>query len=127
MMNQSDEEYLRIAFDDVLDYGAENPLQKIFPLTYRTPEGDSCLHIAALRGDSRALRILLEAGMDVNLRGDMGATPLHMAFLSSQSEAQQILRAFGADGSLVDEFGRRPQDIGAEQAPGGRNADTLGD
>src|SRR5690349_14202686 len=62
---------LQAGFSDQLNYSADDPTGPIDPLTYQTPEGDSCLHIAAMRGDLRAIELLLDLGVDVNKRGDM--------------------------------------------------------
>jgi len=78
-MTEDDAKYLADAFRDLINYQSEDPLQAVDVLTYLTPEGDSCLHIAAGRGDLRAARILVESGADVNLQGDLGNTPLHYA------------------------------------------------
>jgi hypothetical protein len=40
-----------VAFADLLNYEAQDPTSPIDPLTYRAPDGDTCLHIAAHRGD----------------------------------------------------------------------------
>ena len=74
-MDERDLEYLRSAFSDLLDCDSDDPLQPIDPLTYRTPENDSTLHIAAFRGDMQAVRLLFDAGMDVSLQ-ESWVTPL---------------------------------------------------
>ena len=107
-MNKEDLFYLREAFEDLLNYEADDLNDPIDPLTYKTPEGDSCLHLAAQRGDLRAARLLVFAGVDVNTRGDMGSTPLHLACQADKVEMIDLLIKLGADKSLVDEFGRPP-------------------
>ncbi|MGE0333051.1 MAG: ankyrin repeat domain-containing protein [Ramlibacter sp.] len=107
-MNADEKNYLRSAFGDLLNYEAGNLEDPIDPLTYRTPEGDTCLHIAAHRGDLEAIRILVASGMSVNLKGDMGITPLHNACLAKNSQAANLLISLGADKSIADEFGRLP-------------------
>jgi ankyrin repeat protein len=107
-LNEEDLSYLKSAFSDLLNYAADDLDQPIDPLTYLTPEGDTCLHIAAARGDLRAIRLLIACGLDPNAKGDMGATPLHSAHLSRQSEAAKLLTSLGADENLKDEFGRTP-------------------
>lgn len=107
-MNVEDQNYLRIAFEDLMNYEAENLDDPIDPLTYRTPEGDTCLHIAAHRGDLEAIRILVASGMNLDIKGDMGSTPLHVACLAKNSEAANLLVSLGANKSIADEFGRLP-------------------
>jgi len=91
------------AFGDLINYDSDDPTAPIDPLTYRSPEGDTCLHVAALRGDLRAIELLLKAGLDVNQHGDMGNTPLHyakapnvVAFLISRGASPDLLNEFGA-------------------------------
>jgi ankyrin repeat protein len=106
-MDESSRKYLEKAFSDLLNYNADNPLQPIDPLTYLTPEGDSCLHIAALRGDLKAVMLLVDSGVDVNLRGDLGNTPLHYAQKNSQDEVVKFLIRRGALPDLVNELGEK--------------------
>jgi len=96
---------LEAAFAYVTNYESDDPFAKIDPLTYRAPDGDTCLHIAAHRGDARAVSLLIKAGLDVNLKGDMGCTPLHYA---RAPEVVVILLASGASTSIENEFGKLP-------------------
>jgi len=107
-LNQSQLDELKEAFKDLWNYGAEDISEPIDPLTYHWPEGDSCLHIAALRGNSRVVEILLDAGLDINEKGDMGNTPLHYAKSHGTPEVVDLLIKRGADVNVVNEFGRKP-------------------
>lgn len=107
MMNANDRRYLEAAFSDVVNYGSEDLLAPIDPLTYKTPEGDSCLHIAAGRGDFRAVSLLLDCGFDVNLRGDLGNTPLHYACMGAHDDVAGLLISRGASSALTNELGKR--------------------
>ena len=92
-------------FKDLINYESEDPCETIDPLTYVSPDGDTCLHIAALRGNLRAVELLIKAGVDVNRQGDMGYTPLHYA------KTQPVINCLienGASTSIVNEFGRKP-------------------
>ena len=104
-MTQTELEELAKAFVNELNYESDDPLTRIDPLTYRNPDGDTCLHIAARRGDIRSIELLLKAGLDINDRGDMGATPLHCA---KTQEVIEFLVANGASVDIRDEFGRLP-------------------
>lgn len=101
------QKYLANAFSDLLDYDAEDPLQPINPLTYLTPEGDTCLHIAAGRGDLKAVMFLVDAQMDLNLRGDLGNTALHYARTRGHNKVVEFLIEQGARVDLVNELGER--------------------
>ena len=106
-MDESARKYLDAAFSDLVNYDAEDPLQPVDPVTYLTPEGDSCLHIAAGRGNLQAVRLLVEAGLDVNLRGDLGNTPLHYARKGAHGEVVQFLINKGATPGLENELGEK--------------------
>jgi ankyrin repeat protein len=106
-MDKGDRDYLAAAFRDLLNYSAEDPTEPIDPLTYKTPEGDSCLHYAAMRGDLRAAQILLDAGLDPNLLGDMSCTPLHYARKLGHRNVVDLLIARGASPNLINEFGEK--------------------
>lgn len=107
MMNENTMQKLQYAFRDLLNYESEDPLEPINPLTYRTPEGDSCLHIAAGRGDFSSVKSLVEFGLDINLHGDMGNTPLHYAKKGGFNEVVNFLLAHGAEPDLLNEFGQK--------------------
>lgn len=105
-MSDEEQAYLSTAFSDVLNYQAADVTDPVDPLTYRTPEGDSCLHIAASRGDVRAVDILLRNGLDANMRGDMGNTPLHYACRNGHLDICKLLVASGASELIQNDFGR---------------------
>ncbi|WP_371286327.1 ankyrin repeat domain-containing protein [Variovorax sp. 770b2] len=75
----------------------------INPLAYRSPDNDTCLHMAAHRGDARAVQLLLKAGANVNAIGDMGYTPLHYA---ASREVAPVLVGAGANPSIEDELAK---------------------
>jgi ankyrin repeat protein len=105
MLSAEEQAELANAFAHVINYGSDDPTEPIDPLTYVAPEGDTCLHIAALAGNFRAVQLLVREGLDVNAKGDMGYTPLQYALTA---EIVQFLLASGADSSIVNEFGRSP-------------------
>ncbi|WP_405118171.1 ankyrin repeat domain-containing protein [Pseudomonas leptonychotis] len=106
----SDEELdeLRYAFRDCLNYISDDPEEPIDPLTYQNPDGDTCLHIAAQRGDIRSIELLIKAGLDVNKVGDMGCVPLHYASISGASEVVHMLIKNGASVEILNAFGKLP-------------------
>ncbi|MEO1034301.1 MAG: ankyrin repeat domain-containing protein [Pseudomonadota bacterium] len=95
-------------FSDLLKYDSDDVTSPIDLLDWRSPEGDTTLHYAAMRGDEMAVRILVELGIDVNARGDMGRTPLHYALTFGHRSAAKSLVSYGADETTIDEFGNVP-------------------
>jgi ankyrin repeat protein len=96
---------LKKEFEDLINYESEDPCKPIDPLTYTAPDGDTCLHAAVLRGNLRAVELLVKAGLDVNQQGDMGCTPLHYA---KTKEIYDFLLKNGASSEIVNEFGKTP-------------------
>ncbi len=86
-------------------YEAEDPDAPIGPLTYVDSNGDALLHIAAQQGDTRTVEVLLAAGVDMNLLGDMENTALHYA---QTGEMVELLLAHGASADICNEFGKPP-------------------
>jgi len=99
---------LQEKFSDLINYEADDPLEKIDPITYCTPEGESCLHIAVIRGDMRAVELLIKAGLDINKSGDMGNTPLHYANKFGHRKIANLLIHYGASTNLKNDFGEIP-------------------
>lgn len=102
---------LRESFRHSLNYESEDPTDPIDPLTYRQPDGDSCLHIAAHRGDLRSAELLLKAGLDVDQAGDMGCTPLHYAKQMGHGEVVALLLDYGASTNIRNRFGKLPLEM----------------
>jgi ankyrin repeat protein len=96
---------LAAAFRDLINYQSDDPTAPIDPFTYRSPDGDTCLHVAARRGDVRSVVLLLKAGADPNDLGDMQSTPLHYA---KDPEIIAMLLAAGASDKVTNAFGRTP-------------------
>ncbi|MES2435567.1 MAG: ankyrin repeat domain-containing protein [Pseudomonadota bacterium] len=76
-------------------------------------DDDTPLHVLLWRGDTQGVRILIEAGADVNALGEMSETPLHVAVTKENLEAVRLLLAAGADCCLVSEFGKTPKERAA--------------
>lgn len=73
--------------------------------------GDTPLHVAAVSGDARVGKILLDAGADPNVHGEYGNTPLHEAVGQRHSEFVKLLLARGASKELQNEDGLTPIDL----------------
>lgn len=100
--------YLQDCFSDLLNYDVDDPLSPIDPLTYRTPEGDTCLHLAAIRGEEVAAQYLIELGLDVDSCGDMHNTPLHYAVRHGNTSIVDLLLKSDASTGKKNEFGEKP-------------------
>jgi ankyrin repeat protein len=107
-MKLSDKEIrdIRANYSDLLNYEDEDPNAPIDPMSYVDSNGDGLLHIAAQKGDARTISMLLRAGMDPNLRGDMGNTALHYA---KRQDVASLLIEKGASGEIRNEFGDLPK------------------
>jgi ankyrin repeat protein len=60
-------------------------------------DGDNALHVIVRFGDLAAAKALIEAGIDINKRGDLGYTPLHLACMKGNLEMVKLLVNKGAD------------------------------
>ncbi len=89
-------------------YVEGDPLARINPTTWKSPEGDRLIHIAALRGDLTAVELIVNAGEDLNAIGDMGQTPAHYAAMAQHKTVFDFLIGRGANTTIVDEFGETP-------------------
>lgn len=70
--------------------------------------GNRPLKIAAVRGDIRAIDILLQAGAEINARNEDGYTALHHAVSQRHLPAVQRLVEFGASLDAVSDDGFTP-------------------
>lgn len=69
------------------------------------------LHVAISFEDMALVNLLLLAGADPNILGDMSYTPLHEAVYYGQEEAVILLIEHGADLNLKSEFGQTAYDL----------------
>ncbi|RFU34004.1 hypothetical protein B7463_g2338, partial [Scytalidium lignicola] len=68
----------------------------------------SCVASAAQAGNSRSIVILVEAGADIEAKGDWGNSPIIYAVRSGKLEALKTLLDLGADINATGEFGTTP-------------------
>ncbi len=60
-------------------------------------DGDNALHIVAGWGDVAGAKLLIDAGIEIDKRGDRGYTPLHQACITGDPETVRLLADNGAD------------------------------
>ena len=99
---------LQKKYDYLINYDSVDPTDPIDPLTYVDSNGDNLLHIAAQLGDVNTIALLVDAGVNINQKGDMGFTALHYAYDGKYSRAIEFLLAHGASAEIENEFGKRP-------------------
>lgn len=72
---------------------------------------DSPFHMACFRGDIDDVNIMIAAGADLNLYGDIGDTPLHYAVRKEREAVVEALLAAGAVPDLKNDYDETPLDI----------------
>ena len=71
--------------------------------------GDHALFVAATRGDTMSIRLLLDAGALIDLKTRIAErTALHQAVLKSKIDVMKMLIYRGADVNAKNKFGRTP-------------------
>ena len=74
-------------------------------------EGSIALHTAAAVGQANVVKVLIDAGSDVNAPGANEEKPLHVSSGSDHIEVVRLLVNNGADLSAVDTEGRTPASV----------------
>jgi ankyrin repeat protein len=87
------------------NYEDDDPGAPINPTTYVDSNGDSLLHIASAAGDLRTVELLVSAGVDIDLLGDMDNTALHYAKSKGHEDVAKFLIGHGANTTLENRFG----------------------
>ncbi|XP_021543813.1 ankyrin repeat domain-containing protein 35 isoform X1 [Neomonachus schauinslandi] len=70
--------------------------------------GQSPFHLAASKGLTECLTILLANGADINSKNEDGSTALHLATISCQPQCVKVLLQHGANEDAVDAENRSP-------------------
>ncbi len=60
-------------------------------------EGENALHIAVIRNEYEIAKELIDLGIEINARGDLGHTPLHEAASMAKLKFVRLLVESGAD------------------------------
>lgn len=81
---------------------------KIFP-----DQDWTLLHLAAYRDQKDSVRLLIEAGAEVNANDKDGNSPLHIAALCGQTKIVQLLLKAGAAANVTNKKSQIPRDIAA--------------
>lgn len=63
------------------------------------------MHYAAVSGSVKSMRMLVEAGADINAFSPNGTTPLMMAAREGKEQAVRFLMSKGVDASVVNQSG----------------------
>ena len=85
-------------------------------------ERDFPLILATLWEERAAVRILLDSGADINVKGEAGKTPLHRASQSHLVEMMALLLERRADVEARDHRGRTPLELANSVHSGSREA-----
>ena len=72
-------------------------------------DDDTPLHLAALRGDTETISLLIEAGAEIDAKGDLSVTPLYQAVMEGHAQAAALLLAAGADPDAMNELDATPR------------------
>jgi ankyrin repeat protein len=79
------------------DINAFNPLTTSYSHDEKDSAGNTLLHLAAMRGGTEILRILISLGSYVHATNNVGETPLHFAARNGHTGTTQMLINSGAD------------------------------
>ena len=85
--------------------------------------GETALQMAAARGDVDVMKMLLDAGADINHRDWNGMSALMLACQKGQQAAVEFLLAHGADPSFKDGYDRTAETFASQLK--GENAEKL--
>jgi ankyrin repeat protein len=67
--------------------------------------GDTPLHVSSQRNDVHGAKCLIDAGANINAKGEMDETPLHVALRIKSVELVEALLQAGANPDIRSEFG----------------------
>ncbi|XBJ17837.1 hypothetical protein VPH35_009154 [Triticum aestivum] len=84
------------------------------PTAQDDPHCRTALHTAAMINDAELVKIILDAGVDVNIRNAQNTTPLHVALNRGANSCVGLLLAAGADCNLQDDDGDNSFHIAAD-------------
>jgi len=77
--------------------------------------GERPLGVACVRGIMEEIEALVEAGADVNAKGELGNTPLHEVIGQNHLHVVEFLLRRGASCDTKNDFGDTPVDLARRQ------------
>ncbi|RDX78258.1 E3 ubiquitin-protein ligase KEG, partial [Mucuna pruriens] len=86
------------------------------PSAQDSQNGRTALHTAAMTNDVDLVKVILAAGVDVNIRNVHNSIPLHLALARGAKACVGLLLTAGADYNLQDDDGDNAFHIAAETA-----------
>ncbi|XP_058005169.1 E3 ubiquitin-protein ligase KEG isoform X2 [Hevea brasiliensis] len=86
------------------------------PMAQDAQHGQTALHTAAMANDVELVKIILEAGVDVNIRNMHNTIPLHVALARGAKSCVGLLLSAGASCNLQDDEGNNAFHIAADRA-----------
>ncbi|XP_058077369.1 E3 ubiquitin-protein ligase KEG [Magnolia sinica] len=86
------------------------------PTAQETQHGRTALHTAAMANDVELVKIILDAGVDVNIRNVHNTIPLHVALARGARLCVGLLLSAGANCNLQDDEGDNAFHIAADSA-----------
>ncbi|KAF5810660.1 putative protein kinase TKL-Pl-1 family transcription factor C2H2 family [Helianthus annuus] len=81
-----------------------------------TQHGRTALHTAAMTNDVELVKIILDAGVDVNIRNVQNTIPLHVALARGSKSCVGMLLSAGANCNMQDDEGNNAFHIAADTA-----------
>lgn len=104
MMNPALERLLaKVRFADLPQF-MDVPLDSAFARG-REPFRETLLHVVAIWGDTESAQALLDAGVEIDVPGELGCTALHEAARQGHVDVVRLLLAHGANPRIRSEFG----------------------
>ncbi|KAJ6307438.1 hypothetical protein OIU76_017265 [Salix suchowensis] len=86
------------------------------PTAQDAQHGRTALHTAAMANDVELVKIILDAGVDVNIRNEQNTIPLHVALARGAKSCVGVLLSAGANCNMQDDEGDNAFHIAAETA-----------
>ncbi|CAL5428157.1 unnamed protein product [Camellia sinensis] len=86
------------------------------PEAQDTPHFRTALHTAAVANDVELVKVILDAGVDVNIRNMSNTIPLHLALAKGAKPCVELLLSAGANCNLQDDDGDNAFHIAADAA-----------